>query len=116
MDSTSINPTSGLILFPKKSRYRVPIARKALTHTVEIHELCRDTSLALQELRHGAFSVLLSTLETLGMDTMTLVQVLDERPSIVRELMEGGHDEISTEMILHYLEVLRLYRQPDNTP
>src|SRR5437764_14172813 len=79
MHSTSSSPTSGLIPFPKKSRYRVAIAPKALTHTVEIHELCRDTSLALQELRHGALNVLLSTLETLDMDTMTLVQILDER-------------------------------------
>jgi hypothetical protein len=46
------------------------------------------------------------------MDTMTLVQILDERPSIVRELMERNHDDITTEMILRYLEALRPYWQP----
>lgn len=74
--------------------------------------LCRDTSLALQELRHGVLNVLSSTLEILNMDTMTLVQILDERPSIVRELMERNHDDITTEMILRYLEALRPYWQP----
>jgi hypothetical protein len=79
----------------------------------EIHVLCRDTLFALQELRHGALNVLSSTLEILDMDTMTLVQILNERPSIVRELMKRDCDEITTEMILRYLEALRPYWQPE---
>jgi hypothetical protein len=116
MHSARTNPTSGLISFPNKSRHRVATAPEARTRNLEIHELCRDTSLALQELRHGVLNVLSSTLEVLDMDTMTLVQVLDERPSIVRELMEGNHHAITTETILRYVEALRPYWQPGIAP
>jgi hypothetical protein len=113
-------PASHPIPFPKKGRGGVTTVAKtkkvAVADAVEIHVLCRDTSLALQELRHGLLNVLSSILEVFEMDPMTLVQVLDERPSIVRELVNGDHEEITTEMILLYLEILRPYWQRGDTP
>lgn len=120
MDSMNGKPASHPIPFPKNGRGGVTAVAKtkevAVADAGEIHVLCRETSLALQELRHGVLNVLSSTLEILDMDTMTLVQVLDESPSIVRKLMKGDRDDITTEKVLRYLEALRPYWQPDSIP
>jgi hypothetical protein len=114
-------PTSRPIPFPKYGLGGVAAGAKtrkvAVADADEIHVLCRDTALALQELRHGILNVLLSYLETLDLDTITLVQVLDERPSsIVRALVNGDLDEITTDTLLRWVEALRPYWQPGNTP
>src|SRR5277367_4055205 len=60
--------TSGPIPFPANSRDKTaPVTEEdravAREHDTEIHELCRGTTFALQELRHGIANVLLDTLE-----------------------------------------------------
>ncbi|RZU41106.1 hypothetical protein [Edaphobacter modestus] len=116
MNSTTSNPTSGPIPFPKSRRGEVAVATEAdkaadCEHAAKIHELCRDTSMALQELRHGILNVLYDTMEKLNLNTMTLVQVLDERPSAVQELVDRDADGIRIEMIVEYLERLQTYYQ-----
>jgi hypothetical protein len=46
----------------------------AQVHSATIYELCRDTAMALQELRHGIANVLLDTLEKMPLDINTLVR------------------------------------------
>jgi hypothetical protein len=120
MDSMNSKPASRPIPFPKYGLGGVAAGAKttkvAVADADEIHVLCRDTALALQELRHGVLNVLLSSLETLDLDTITLVQVLDARPSIVRALVKGDLDEITTDTLLRWVEALRPYWQPGNTP
>jgi uncharacterized protein YbjT (DUF2867 family) len=104
--------TSGPIPFPPSSRSKVsPVTEEdraiAREHDAEIYELCRDTTLALQELRHRVAHVLLDTLEKMDLDVWTLVQLLDERPSVVRDLMDGETDDLTTETMIEYLEKLR---------
>jgi hypothetical protein len=104
--------TSGPIPFPANSRDQTtPVTEEdrvvAREHDSEIHELCRETTLALQELRHGIANVLLDTLEKMDLDVWTLVQLLDERPGIVRQLIDGDTDGLTTEMMIQYLEKLR---------
>jgi hypothetical protein len=104
--------TSGPIPFPKSSRGEVSaptdedraIARE---HDAEIRELCRDTALALQGLRHGIANVFRDTLEKMDLDGWTLAQLLDERPSVVQDLIDGEFDTLTTEMMIDYLEKLR---------
>jgi hypothetical protein len=104
--------TSGPIPFPANSRDKTaPVTEEdravAREHDVEINELCRGTTLALQELRHGIANVLLDTLEKMDLDVWTLVQLLDERPGIVRQLIDGDTDGLTIEMMIQYLEILR---------
>jgi hypothetical protein len=104
--------TSGPIPFPKSSRGEVsPPTDKdraiAREHDAEIRELCRDTALALQGLRHGIANVFRDTLEKMDLDVWTLVQLLDERPSVVQDLIDGEFDTLTTEMMIDYLEKLR---------
>ena len=61
-----------------------PIGKEDL---VEVRERCRDTTRALQELRHGIAIALLHLLEKTPFDRALLVQVLDECPSVVSELL-----------------------------
>jgi hypothetical protein len=104
--------TSGPIPFPKSSLGEVSpptdedraIARE---HDAQLREICQDTSRALQEIRQWTGNVLLDTLTKLDLDLMTLVQVLDERPSVVRDLMDGDFDNLTTEKIIENLEKLR---------
>jgi hypothetical protein len=112
MNLTTRNPTSGPIPFPKSSRGEGTAATEAdraiaREHDAEIHELCRDTTLALQELNHGIAKVLLDTLEKMDLDAWTLVNLLDERPSVVRLLMDGDTDGLATATMIEYLEMLR---------
>jgi hypothetical protein len=97
--------TSGPIPFPASGRIKAtPVTEDdravARAHDAEIHELCRDTTLALQELRHGIVNVLIDTIEKMDMDRWTLAQLLDERPSVVRELMEGDTDGLTSETLI----------------
>jgi hypothetical protein len=112
MKSRDNIPTSGPIQFPKSSRAtdspptdedRI-IARQ---HDAEIHELCRDTTLALQELHHGIANILRDTIEKMDLDVWTLVQILDERPSVVRDLLDGEFCNLATATMIEYLEKLR---------
>jgi len=102
----------GLLWFPSVTRASAASATRedktiAREHDAEIHQLCRDTTLALQELKHGIAKVLLETLEKMDLDLWTLVRLLDERPSVVCVLMDGDTDGLSTETMIEYLERLR---------
>jgi hypothetical protein len=79
----------------------------AREHDAEIHELCRDTTLALQELNHGIAKLLLDTLAKMDLDVRTLGHILDERPSLVRVLLDGDTAELTTATMIQYLEKLR---------
>jgi hypothetical protein len=104
--------TSGPIPFPSSSRGEVSpptdedraIARE---HDAQLREICQDTSRALQEIRQWTGNVLLDTLTKLDLDLLTLVHVLDERPSVVRDLMAGDLENLTTEKIIENLEKLR---------
>jgi hypothetical protein len=112
MKSRDNIPTSEPIQFPKSNRRTVSpptdadraIARQ---HDAEIRELCRDTNVALQELHHGIANIFRDILEKMDLDVWTLVQILDERPSVVRDLLDGEFDTLTTEMMIDYLEKLR---------
>ncbi len=104
--------TSGPIPFPANSRDKTtPVTEedRAVTreHDAELREICRDTFRALQEIRQWTGNVLLDTLTKLDLDLLTLVQVLDERPSVVRALMDGDLENLTTEKIVESLEKLR---------
>ena len=93
MKSRDNIPTLGPIPFPKQPGRGPPptdedraIARE---HDAEIRELCRDTALALQGLRHGIANVFRDTLRRWTLDVWTLVQLLDECLSVVRDLLDG---------------------------
>ena len=111
MHSTTNNSASATIPFPSSSRIKatpVTEADRAIArdHDTEIHELCRDTTLALQELNHGIAKVLLDTLEKMDLDVETLVRLLDERPSVVRVLVAGDTDGLTTATMIEFLERL----------
>jgi hypothetical protein len=97
-------PESSLIKAARVTEEDRTIARE---HDAEIRELCRDTTLALQELHHGIANVFRDTLEKMDLDVWTLVQLLDERPSVAQDLMDGDFDNLTTEMMLEHLEKLR---------
>jgi hypothetical protein len=111
MNPTSSNPASCPIPFPRRDGIPSTFADEAdvLARAAEIHELCRDISSALQEIRHAVLNTLYEILERLDLDAAAPVQVLDERPSVVRELLERVAETIPTETILHHLEALRPY-------
>jgi hypothetical protein len=73
----------------QESRQLVAAGSEVATQALENNQLCRDTSLALLELRHAVLNIFYETLEKLDLDAATLIQVFDERPSNVRELMKG---------------------------
>ena len=79
---------------------------------IRLTEICKETSGALQELRHGIIYALSDTLDELDLDTMTLAEILDERPSVVRDLRAGEMDETATERLIDYLERLHLVPLP----
>jgi hypothetical protein len=102
-------PTPVVVTFPHNKVDTPPTEADlaaARAHGVEIHELCRDTRQALQELRHGIINVLFDKLEKMGSDGWTLVQLLDERPSVVRDLMDGDTEGLTTETMIDYVERL----------
>ncbi len=72
----------------------------------EIRQRCRDTAKALQELHHGIANALMDVLEKLSLDPLTLVQVLDERPSVVRDLLADEIDDLTTERMISHVEKL----------
>ena len=43
----------------------------------------------------------------MDLEVRTLVQLLDERPSVVQDLIDGEFDTLTTEMMIDYLEKLR---------
>jgi len=111
MHSTTNNSASAPIPFPSSSRIKatpVTEADRAIAreHDAEIHELCRDTNLALQELNHGIANVLLDTLEKMDLDAWTLVHIWDERLSVVRNVMSGETDGLTTATRIEMLEKL----------
>jgi hypothetical protein len=101
--------TPSLIAFPTAKPQ--PVTKKdkraAAAHDAAIQEICHDSSQALEEIRHGVANVLRDTLEKMGADQWTLVQLLDERPSVVKDIMAGETDELTTETLIAYLEKLR---------
>jgi hypothetical protein len=112
MHSTTNNSASAPIPFPSSSRIKatpVTEADRAIAreHDSEIHELCRDTKLALQELRQGIANLLFDTLEKMDLDTWTIVHLLDERPSVVGDLMTGETESLTTDAMIEILEKLR---------
>jgi hypothetical protein len=50
--------------------------------------------------------LLLDTLEKVNLDARTLVHLLDERPSVVRVLMDGETEGLPMERMVDYLERL----------
>jgi hypothetical protein len=94
MRSTNNNSPRVPLLFPKVGKANAaPVTEEdkaaARVHSATIYELCRDTAMALQELRNGIANVLLDNLEKMSLDINTLVYLLDEPPSVVRVLMDG---------------------------
>jgi hypothetical protein len=81
--------------------------RAAEEHDRQIHDICKDTSMALQELRSGIVNVLADTIDKMDVDQVTLVQLFDERPSVVADLMAGETDGLTTETLIAYLAKLR---------
>jgi hypothetical protein len=78
----------------------------ACSHSAEIQQRCRDTSMALQELRHGIANALFETLSKRNFDWDVLVQLLDERPTVVQQLLQGDTQDQTTEKLIEYLEKL----------
>jgi len=105
MQSTNNSSPRGVLSFPSAARASDASATQG--DYAEIHELCRDTNLALQELHHGIANIFHDTLEKIDLDVWTLVQLLDERPSVVQDLMDWEFDTLTTEMMIDYLEKLR---------
>jgi hypothetical protein len=110
MQSRTSNSASAPIPFPKPSREEVRSAAEAdkadCERAAEILEFCRQTRMALQELRHGTANLLLDTLAQVDLDHRTLVHLLDERPSVVRVLMDGETEGVPMERMVDYLERL----------
>lgn len=106
-------PRTSIIKFPEAELSPCTEVDREITkkHDAKIHEICSETSLALQELRHGVEYMLYDTMEMLNLDARTLVEVLDERPSVVRELMDRETDELTTERLIQMLETLRPLQQ-----
>jgi hypothetical protein len=118
MPSKTNTPTPVVITFPHNKVDTQPSEADlaaARTYDAEIHELCRDTRQALQELRHGIINVLFDTLEKMGSDGWTLVQSLDERPSVVKNLIGRETDDLTTETLIDFLERLTQSQLTDVT-
>jgi hypothetical protein len=62
----------------------------------------------LQELRHATLFVLLDSLEVLNLPEWELIRLLDERPTVVRDLVHGETDDLTQEAIIAYLEKLQI--------
>jgi hypothetical protein len=43
----------------------------------------------------------------MDLDVWTVVQILDERPSVVRDLLDGEFYDLATATMIEYLEKLR---------
>jgi hypothetical protein len=99
-----------LISFPASRINATPVTEVdgaiARERDAEIRELCCDTARALQEIRHGIISALLDTLQKTHRDKWALIQLLDESPSAVQSLMDGDFDDLTTEIMIEYLEKL----------
>jgi hypothetical protein len=111
MRSMSNSSPRGVLSFPSAARASDASATQedkdvANAHYVRIHELCRDTTLALQELDHGIANVLLDTLEKLDLDAWTLAHIWDERFSVVRNVISGEIDGLTTATMIEMLEKL----------
>jgi len=97
-----------LISFPKAVNGLTDSEKALLAEqSAKIHELISGTSMALSELRTGAFNVLFDLTEAMNLDTWTLCEVLDVSPSQARDLMAKETDDLTTETILLYLDRLR---------
>jgi hypothetical protein len=103
--------TQRSIAFPSRCQIELtPTANErdevAYNHSSKIRQRCQDTPLALQDLRHGIANALSDTLAKRNLDWYVLVQLLDERPTVVQQLMRGEIDELTTETLIVYLEKL----------
>ena len=112
MQFHSKDVSRGVLAFPPAGKASATAATgedRAIVreHLADIHAICKDTSMALQELHHGVADCLLDLLDKLQIDTWTLVQLLDERPSVVRDLMSGETGELGTEKLIEFLQKLR---------
>jgi hypothetical protein len=76
-------------------------------HFVKTHDVCIETAQALRELRHGVEYILFDTLERMDLDERDLVEILDERPSVVTDLMDRQTEGLTTERLIEILETIR---------
>ena len=76
----------------------------ACVRDAEVFELCRETSQALQELRHGIVNALFETLERIDLDVRRLANLIDERPDVVRALRRKDVEGMTTERLIEILE------------
>jgi hypothetical protein len=110
MHWTNSRSASAPIPFPQSRQSDLTPAREAdkaaCERAAETLEFCRQTRMALQELRHGTANLLLDTLAQMDLDLRTLVHLLDERPSVVRILMDGEAAGLPMERMIDYLERL----------
>jgi len=67
---------------------------------LEVLDLCRKSTSALQELRHGVVYVLCQ-----------ILQDVSEDPRHVQDLLDGKLDHLTTERLIEYLE--RVYEKID---
>jgi hypothetical protein len=97
-------PTTRRVKAITRSDADLALARE---RDADIYELCRETTMALQELRHWIDFTLREVIEKLDADPSTLAQMLDECPSVVEDIVNGEFDGLTTESMIEYLEKLR---------
>jgi hypothetical protein len=111
MQSGNSNPTLGPTPCPTGTQVKATPTREdkaaAWDLITNIHETIQSTSRALQELRHGLGNLLRDVLEKIDADKLTLIEVLDESPSGVQDIMDGEFDDLTTEMLIECLDKLR---------
>jgi hypothetical protein len=110
MPSETNTPSPTLLQFPcsPDRKYPSEVDRAiVLAHSHDIHECITETRQALQELRHGVLYCLLDLLDKLQLDRWTLTVLLDERPSVILDLLQGETDELTTERLIDILDLLR---------
>jgi hypothetical protein len=101
------------IPFPANARTKVTATGNeerdaACDRDAEVFQLCRETSLALQELRDGIVNVLFETLERVDLDSRRLASLIDVRLGVARVLIRKDVEEIATETLIEMLEKLQL--------
>jgi hypothetical protein len=106
---TSAEAATAVLAFPSGSELPAtePDNSDVCEQRYQIGDIVRDTFGALQELRHGALCVLLDSLEVLEIPEWELIKLLNERPTVVRDLINSETDDLTLDVILGYLEKLQ---------
>jgi hypothetical protein len=104
-DNSPIN----VLQFLKTSRMEkasTAIGSGVATHmrSEEVFELCRETLLALQELRHGIEHVLFDNLDRRCLNARTLANLIEVSPGVARALTRRNTERIATEKLIEILE------------